>query len=49
MDKKRGKAGTIQERLIEITDHPARIIDLVAERMDLSSLYECYGEEGNPL
>ena len=29
-------------------EHPARIIDLVVERMDLSGLYECYSEEGNP-
>jgi len=29
-------------------DHPARIMDLVIERMDLSSLYACYSEEGNP-
>jgi transposase len=29
-------------------DHPARVIDLVVERMDLSCLYECYSEEGNP-
>jgi transposase len=29
-------------------DHPARIIDLVVERLDLSSLYACYSEEGNP-
>lgn len=29
-------------------EHPARVIDLVVERMDLSSLYECYSEEGNP-
>ena len=29
-------------------DHPARVIDLVVERMELSCLYECYSEEGNP-
>ena len=29
-------------------EHPARIIDLVVERMNLSSLYACYSEEGNP-
>ena len=29
-------------------DHPARVIDLVVERMELSCLYECYSEEENP-
>ena len=29
-------------------EHPARVIDLVVERLDLSRLYACYSEEGNP-
>ena len=29
--------------------HPARIIDLVVEGLDLSNLYEQYSDEGNPL
>ena len=28
--------------------HPASIIDLVVERLDLSELYEQYSNEGNP-
>ena len=30
------------------TEHPARVIDIIVEKMDLSSLYEQYSEEGNP-
>ena len=29
-------------------DHPARVVDAVVERMDLSRIYESYSEEGNP-
>jgi transposase len=29
-------------------DHPARIVDAVVERLDLSELYATYSEEGNP-
>ena len=29
-------------------DHPARVVDAVIERMDLSRIYESYSEEGNP-
>jgi transposase len=29
-------------------DHPARMVDLVVERMDLSRLYESYSAEGKP-
>lgn len=29
------------------TEHPARVIDIVVERMDLSSLYERYSDVGN--
>ena len=30
------------------TEHPARVIDIIVEKMDLSSLYERYSDEGNP-
>lgn len=30
------------------TEHPARVIDIIVERMDLSKLYEGYSDEGNP-
>ena len=29
-------------------DHPARIVDAVVERLDLSPMYACYKAEGNP-
>jgi transposase len=29
-------------------DHPARVVDAVVERMELSLIYESYSEEGNP-
>ncbi len=29
-------------------EHPARVIDAVIERIDLSEIYESYSEEGNP-
>ena len=29
-------------------DHPARVVDAVVERMDLSPIYGSYSEEGNP-
>ena len=29
-------------------DHPARVIDAVVERLNLSRIYESYSEEGNP-
>jgi transposase len=36
----------VPERLLE-EQHPARIVDLVVERLDLNSVYAVYGEEGN--
>ena len=30
------------------SDHPARVIDRITERLDLSRLYEDYSEEGTP-
>ncbi len=36
----------VPERLLG-EHHPARIVDLVVERLDLSSVYAVYGEEGN--
>jgi transposase len=36
----------IPEELLE-EHHPARIVDLVVERLDLGSLYQVYVEEGN--
>ena len=29
-------------------DHPARVVDVVVERMDLGGLYAVYSDEGNP-
>ena len=36
----------IPDKILE-EDHPARIISLVVENMDLENLYLCYSEEGN--
>ena len=36
----------VPERLLE-EHHPALIVDLVVERLDLNSVYAVYGEEGN--
>ena len=47
-DQRQGIFRTITANELLEPEHPARVVDVVVERLDLASLYDEYREEGAP-